>query len=184
MVRACRALPARRPSVPRSSLSSQASTPRPRTLPTVAAASTVAVVLCTPPFGLAKASTPRPADVAPQHVDVAVHVGAVDRRLPPLDLGRVWRARRVGRLRLRVRRLWWRVRRARRVAGAPAVGGALVLRWRVVSRRVVAGRVAGAAVVRAARVPLVVVGAAEVRADRSRAAAGNWTARRWLATAA
>ncbi len=57
MVRACRAEPARSPSVPRSSLSSQAITPRPRTLPMVAAQSTVAVVLCTPPFGFAKAIT-------------------------------------------------------------------------------------------------------------------------------
>ena len=64
IVRACRALPARRPSVPRSSLSSQASTPRPRTLPMVAAARTVAVVLCTPPFGLANASTRGPSRVS------------------------------------------------------------------------------------------------------------------------
>jgi hypothetical protein len=34
--------------------------PRPRTLPTVAAASTVAVVLCTPPLGLANARTRGP----------------------------------------------------------------------------------------------------------------------------
>ena len=46
--------------VPRSSLSSQAITPRPRTLPAVAAARTVAVVLCTPPFGFANASTRGP----------------------------------------------------------------------------------------------------------------------------
>ena len=59
-MRACRALPARSPSVPRSSLSSQATTPRPRTLPIVAAHRTVAVVLCTPPFGLANASTRGP----------------------------------------------------------------------------------------------------------------------------
>src|SRR2546430_1390052 len=60
MVRACRAEPARSPSVPRSSLSSQASTPLPRIAPIVAAHSTVAVVLCTPPLGLAKATTRGP----------------------------------------------------------------------------------------------------------------------------
>ncbi len=61
IVLACRALPARRPSVPRSSLSSQASTPRPRT-PPMGRRETVAVVLCTPPLGLANATirgTPR-----------------------------------------------------------------------------------------------------------------------------
>src|SRR5690606_22299479 len=42
---------------PRSSLSSHATTPRPRAPPMAAAARTVAVVLCTPPLGLAKAIT-------------------------------------------------------------------------------------------------------------------------------
>ncbi len=57
MVRPWRADPARRPRVPRSSLSSQAMTPPSRAVPMAAEASTVAVVLWTPPLGLMNATT-------------------------------------------------------------------------------------------------------------------------------